>query len=461
MTNRMELSLLQSVRHGIECSLKVIQIIGQGLTAAGGPVAPIGIAITQSAVAISSAKMVGTAIVDDRKASQAWRIYQKAQAQPSNRTAAREALRTNPTLAKFAIAYGAKTGNAFAENAMQKCGITSAMLQDERSGVDKLVEFLEASFSEDPVILRRIPVGAWFPGDKKIKLTGKSWMEFVAAAEANADLQPLSATTIIAAALSSLDKDRAAYEKAGAGVTSDVADSLLERILTVSRLVGAVKPMSADGKKPNGEFQKYLDGLKTLVQSDVEEIRKVAGVLANAQTAFEYRFEKLKPSLDEALSLTPLKQSAMRKLQDELSNTLMKDVENLRDAAEKTPAAGPTGAQNVKKAWEAASAKLEQARMKVEEILDENADLAKQVASAEADYQDAFDQAANADQLDTAGLKLQDEFKEQMEKLKARKADENWVAALEAVDKAKDLADKLCALIQPADDASDTSGTGG
>ncbi len=301
MTSRMDLSMTQQIRHGIEAALKVVQIIGQGLTIAGGPVAHIGVAIDKSAQATMAAKSVITAVVDEKRAASAWRIYQKAFDDPNNRTAARQALRENPTLAKYAIAYGAKKGNAIAANALRKCGITDDMMQDEKAGVDKLVSFLETRFNEDPVILRRIPIGAWHPG--KIELTASSWMSFVAAAEKTASpkIKPFTASSQVAAALTGLEKDKKTYTDAKDDVTIALADTYANRLVATAKVLKTVK-VTDTSDKPHKEFGDYVEGLQALIEAGLKSALEMKDLLGNDKA----RYEKLNESLESLSNGNPV-----------------------------------------------------------------------------------------------------------------------------------------------------------
>lgn len=304
MTSRMDLSMTQQVRHGIEAALKVVQIIGQGLTIAGGPVAHIGLALDKSAQGTMAAKKVVTAVVDEKRAANAWRIYQKAFEDPENRTAARKALRENATLAKYAIGYGAKAGNPIAKNALRKCGITDDMMADENSGVDKLVSYLETRFNEDPIILRRIPIGAWHPGG--IELTAASWMAFVGAAETKASpkIKPFATSTMVTAAMTSLEKDKKAYTAAKDDVTIALADAFATRLVAMAKVLKGVK-VTDTSNKPHKEFADYVDGLEALVEYDLQSTLEMKDILGNAKAHYKKLMESVEPLSEEVLTLTP------------------------------------------------------------------------------------------------------------------------------------------------------------
>ncbi len=83
-----------------------------------------------------------------------WTAYKAALAAPQNRKAARRALRLNSTLANCWIAHGAcRMGDPAAKHAIQRAGLTPAMLADHGDVCARLVAFLEASRADDPVVL--------------------------------------------------------------------------------------------------------------------------------------------------------------------------------------------------------------------------------------------------------------------------------------------------------------------
>ena len=357
MTSRMDLSLVQTVRHGSEAALLVVQIIGQGITLAGGPVAHIGLALDKGASAAMAAKAVTTAVVDYRKAAKAWRIYQKALDQPQSRLTARKALRNNPTLAKYAIAYGAKQGNPFAVNALRKCGITDAILADENAGVAKLTEFLEAKFSEDPIVLRRVPTADWYPGT--CAMTAASWMEFVAAGEEKASpkVEPKLKSANVAAALNMLEKAQAAYDAAGDDLNEKLVEALLNRLLAARRQLIAVKPTDSKGK-PHEQFVTYLQALVGAAEARIDAASKMKDIVADAKKMFDHVSESFKPLSDEVMAMQPAPGTPLagRKL---AFGKALSDLDQLVAAQD----------------WAGALAAVKAAKAEANEILDANTDL--------------------------------------------------------------------------------------
>jgi hypothetical protein len=96
----------------------------------------------------------------------------------------------NPTLAKYALAWGAlKGGDPIAKNAMKKCGLSDAILSRPSANVREVQTYLQELFNEDVVIMRAVPVKKkWYPSNTPA-LSLRSWSAFYAAAIASADLK--------------------------------------------------------------------------------------------------------------------------------------------------------------------------------------------------------------------------------------------------------------------------------
>lgn len=122
-----------------------------------------------------------------------WALYKEARL-PENkgdRKLARKAMRWNSTLSKCVLAYGiVKDGDPVAKEVARNCGLTPEILQDQSDVCQKVVSYFMSVYSDDPVVLHRIPIAKpWHPGTPELTLT--SWIRFKAAAVAKA-VPPLS-----------------------------------------------------------------------------------------------------------------------------------------------------------------------------------------------------------------------------------------------------------------------------
>jgi hypothetical protein len=182
MMNRYGLQSAQTIVAGIQALIAAIDTIGKAMQIAGH-LAPVGVAISAGAAGSEALLEVSVKVTTAKNMSDAWKVYKKALANPADRLAAREALRSNPTLAKYALAWGAvKDGNRIAQSALASCGIDEKSLASPGADEGKVVQYLETYFREDPKLLREVPVAEkWYPGD--IELTVSSWVDFHKAAE--------------------------------------------------------------------------------------------------------------------------------------------------------------------------------------------------------------------------------------------------------------------------------------
>jgi hypothetical protein len=108
--------------------------------------AAAGAALAQQAVD------VGFMIYNETQMRAAWKITREWLGARNNRRLGLKAQRLNPTLAKYAIAYGAMDGDPVATKTMNSIGLTNQMLQSEEAGVVLVKSWLEARFSEDQKI---------------------------------------------------------------------------------------------------------------------------------------------------------------------------------------------------------------------------------------------------------------------------------------------------------------------
>lgn len=144
---------------------------------------------TQASTGLSLAKNMGQALSDfgyktygRAKVVFGWRKYLDARRNPENRKKAREAIAWNSTLAKCVLAYGiVEERDPIAQQVGRNCGLTPEVLVSNSDVCAAVVRYFETLYSEDPVVLRRVPkVANWHPGTPDLTL--KSWFSFKRAA---------------------------------------------------------------------------------------------------------------------------------------------------------------------------------------------------------------------------------------------------------------------------------------
>ena len=107
----------------------------------------------------------------------AWEVTAQALRNPTNRKLGLKARKLNPSLAKYAIAWGAtELGDPLARNALRACNLTDASLNDKDTDVDKVVFYLETFYSDDLKLYRELDeTPAWVPKDVTLSLS--SWAQ--------------------------------------------------------------------------------------------------------------------------------------------------------------------------------------------------------------------------------------------------------------------------------------------
>jgi hypothetical protein len=191
MLSRVHCENRQLLEHSMRAALALTAALGQVLAVAGATAAPAGVAMAAAAHAGQATLEIVKTVADEVEIQKAWSLYQEAIREPRNRKKVRQAIQSNPTLAKYALAWGAlQGGDPIAKNAMKKCGLSDAILARESANVKEVQQYLEELFNEDVVVLRAIPVKkGWYP-DTSPKLTLRSWSAFYAAAVEKAKLKP-------------------------------------------------------------------------------------------------------------------------------------------------------------------------------------------------------------------------------------------------------------------------------
>ncbi len=213
--NRYGLQNTQTIKADIVVALKAVDLVGQIVKTAGGPAAPAGIAVSAAAQGAEGIMDIALTIKTEVEMANAWKIYKKALKTPQDRKLAREALQKNPTLSKYAMAYGAcKERNPVAMNLLKSCGLNQRTMADPGTNVDKVVTYLETVYRDDPVLLRAVVVtDKWHPG--KPELTVMSWASFYTAATTSKDIEvKVKAIDVskISAAITSYESTRAPKE---------------------------------------------------------------------------------------------------------------------------------------------------------------------------------------------------------------------------------------------------------
>lgn len=186
MASRMNISRGKrndEIASALENAAKIVA----GAVSCAGPFAPAGHVVAATVSGVSTLRVLITKYVREAELKKAWKDYVSARENPDDRKTVRAAIRKNPTLAKYVIAWGAEVENdPVARSAMQKCGLTEEVLSNKNSNVQKVVTFLETLYPDDPVLLQPVQrPEEWYPGP--VEFTSASFAAFSGAAESKAD----------------------------------------------------------------------------------------------------------------------------------------------------------------------------------------------------------------------------------------------------------------------------------
>jgi hypothetical protein len=291
MLNRSGLQTKQAMQQNVQAALEAARVVAEVLKLTpGAPAAPI---VEASVGAIEAGIELADLIYTEVQLNNAWKIYQKAQAQPDDRYLARQALRENPTLSKYAMAYGSLNGDPIAVEGMRRCGLNKQVLANPDSNVSKVVTFLESKYPDDPVLLRANPPGdKWYPGS--IELKGASWMLFYQAGIAEADLDPAGDTSGIAAAVGRLGEADIAFDKALDDVAtkaktttvsehaanpvvieSGAKNTMLLSLIQLRAKLDGYKPLEKATQKKHDSMAAYIDALRAKAEQRTASIEKI------------------------------------------------------------------------------------------------------------------------------------------------------------------------------------------
>ncbi len=228
------------------------------------------------ATAAKSGKELVTLIHTEIELASAWKQYQKAILPSATRKDKMKALSLNPTLSKYAIAYGAYyADDAIAKDVLRKCGINTKTLANANTNVNKLVKYMEVYFSDDAILLRDVEVHKDWMGTRTLALSASSWMEIKTLAEKEA--------TPALAKGSSGQVDRflvaldSAHYKSAAEPTPEQAQEYLDIIGQLAQAVESYQPKTTTGK-PHDDMLELRARLRGLV---ADERRLMEALLAS------------------------------------------------------------------------------------------------------------------------------------------------------------------------------------
>lgn len=246
----------------------------------------VGISLAQSASAAEAIEAVLWEAEKRCHVEVAWKAYQHALNHPGSRKAGLKAMRRNPTLAKYAIAWGAVIEkDALVTDFMSYCGVNADTLSGN-ARIDKVVEYLEARMPDDiQVVDRAGPTeGAEWNGNVTVELTAERWIEAKTLGETQGGVHSVDTSKI--------EIGLAAYEAAEEELTRVQDDR--KRKYKVQTAIHSLKETkeALEGYSPMGE--------KGLVEEMKEIQEQFISQMDIEMKCLEWELEKIKERLAEA-----------------------------------------------------------------------------------------------------------------------------------------------------------------
>lgn len=190
-------SEIQALHYQINAACEFVNMVGAIVETAGtasGMGAAAAVVVGKTMQATASAIAASEAVLYEIKkrydVEQGWKMYKAALIRPENRKMALIAMKKNPTLAKYSMAWGAVIkGDPLVKDFMDKCGLNAETLKDEKTNVDLVVKYLEVRMPDDSVLVgREVSATDWEPSP--LVLTVQCWTGTKRRGEDKAALEP-------------------------------------------------------------------------------------------------------------------------------------------------------------------------------------------------------------------------------------------------------------------------------
>ena len=240
-----------------------------------GIAAPVGMGLDAAATAGAKLEEIARKHFRQEDLEKAWEVTVQALRNPTNRKMGLDARRLNPSLAKYAMAWGAKElGDPLARNALRACNLTDASFEDKDTDVDKVVYYLETFYSEDLKLYRELDTAPdWIPKDLTLSLP--SWARLKRRAVAEGKLVEMDSGRLDGA-LAQLDllAEGPAWEKFK---TAHLSWSLAVKSLGALEGGSGAKLKGSPPKVDNTEVVQALAEVETEVSVKTRLITQVQG----------------------------------------------------------------------------------------------------------------------------------------------------------------------------------------
>ncbi len=278
LANFIDNAALQAIHAEMTAAVEAVNMLGAIIECAGGH---IGVAVgkgLQAGATIAGA--IENILYEAKKRynlEMAWQSYKLAMVRPENRKLGLIAMKKNPTLAKYAVAWGAVIKkDPLVSDFMARCGLDADTLKDPKANVSKVVTYLEARMPEDITVTGRKGVTTdWAPGT--IELTVACWTATKKRGETKAELVVVE-TPVLESTLARFDTLYKSTKNApdrNATQAKNDAKACYEMINTILAELNGYKAIRSDSKKklPHRQMEDLVGEFKAIAQERLEEIQ--------------------------------------------------------------------------------------------------------------------------------------------------------------------------------------------
>ena len=243
--------------------------------------AVVGQTMQASGRALSALEAIKYELEKNNEARAGWKIYKEALQKPENRKLALLAMKQNPTLAKYAVAWGAIIEKEpLLEDFLTVTGLTAESLADQKD--TKLVmKYLETRFSGDNIIAGMEAVAkGWAP--HPVELTLECWNAFIRRGKEEVGLvvdgkmAPLIEN--VEYGILACVKPWKDYEKTPSN--EEVVKANLSALETLINELLKYNPKPSEGSVSTGfvQVREFLDSMKKLARKRVKYIKEPQSV---------------------------------------------------------------------------------------------------------------------------------------------------------------------------------------
>jgi hypothetical protein len=274
----------QGLHYSINAACEGVRFVGAALQCT--PAAIGGVVAAQAASGTEAVEAVLYELNKRYQLEHAWTTYKTALNNPENRRLGLVAIRENPTLAKYSVAWGAVVeDDPLVGDFMEYCNLNSDTIKGN-ANIDKVVSYLEARMPDDVEVTgRRYAKGDthWAAG-VKVALTAEAWIDAKSRAETLGNVKEVD-TAAIESALTTFENAK-------------------EKIVAVQGMGRKVREMGTSTacealKKVKGPLMAYIPKDSQGVSDEMKEIQaQFVKQLELELKALEVNLDKIKNEIE-------------------------------------------------------------------------------------------------------------------------------------------------------------------